>query len=140
MDARSNVRKVRVNSTPEKIPKNQKWMLFKVWRVARRCSTSFTFSVPVPCFSDLGFSDASTTVPLGETPRVSGNASAKKRVSAVSKTRVRIAGVAYILSSMPLLPRDKGTGREAKYAPIGGPMIKQMANAIPTCAKALARF
>lgn len=33
-----------------------------------------------------------------------------------------------------------GNGLEAKYAPMGGPIQKQMANAIPTEASALLRF
>lgn len=35
-----------------------------------------------------------------------------------------------MLNSNPL--KDDGTGRDAKYAPMGGPIMKQMAKAIPT--------
>ena len=45
-----------------------------------------------------------------------------------------------MFSSMPRAPTDGGIGRDAKYAPIGGPMQKQIANAIPTWARALERF
>ena len=37
-----------------------------------------------------------------------------------------------MLSSIPPGLNAGGTGREAKYAPIGGPIMKHIANAIPT--------
>lgn len=45
-----------------------------------------------------------------------------------------------MLNSNPPAVSDEGTGRVAKYAPIGGPIMKQIAKAIPTCASALARL
>jgi hypothetical protein len=45
-----------------------------------------------------------------------------------------------MLSSIPELPIGIGKGREAKYAPIGGPMMKQIANAIPTFESAFPRL
>ena len=44
-----------------------------------------------------------------------------------------------MLSPMPQLFHDSGKGLEAKYAPMGGPMQKQIANAMPICARALER-
>ena len=45
-----------------------------------------------------------------------------------------------MLSSSPQLSTECGRGRDAKYAPIGGPIQKQMANAIPTYARPLDRL
>ena len=53
---------------------------------------------------------------------------------------VRRAGVAYTFNSNPDARKDEGRGLDAKYAPMGGPMQKQMANAIPTWASALERL
>lgn len=50
------------------------------------------------------------------------------------------AGTAYMLNSNPPPVKAPGRGREAKYAPIGGPIMKQIAKAIPTCANAFPRF
>ena len=72
-------------------------------------------------------------------PRVSGRATMRKIVSSARRTNVSAAGSAYTLSSMPEAVKEGGRGRDAKYAPMGGPMQKHIANAIPTCAKAFAR-
>jgi hypothetical protein len=46
---------------------------------------------------------------------------------------VRIAGAAYTFSSVvPSTVCRSATGWEAKYAPMGGPMQKHIANAMPT--------
>lgn len=37
-----------------------------------------------------------------------------------------------MLSSGSAVPKGSGIGFEEKYAPIGGPRMKQTANAIPT--------
>lgn len=44
-----------------------------------------------------------------------------------------------MLSSGPQLFIDLGRGREAKYAPMGGPMQKHIAKAMPTWASAFER-
>ena len=61
-------------------------------------------------------------------------------VSTDRRTRVRRAGAAYIFNSRPPGANAGGSGREAKYAPIGGPIMKQIAKAMPTWARALDRF
>lgn len=48
------------------------------------------------------------------------------------RTKVSAAGAAYTFSSMPDATIDEGNGFDAKYAPMGGPMMKQIANAMPT--------
>jgi len=82
-------------------------------------------------FSVLDFSSTGVLNPF-----VSGRKAYRNTVSTDTNTRVIIAGVAYILSSSPYGFRKagRGRGRDAKYAPMGGPMQKQIANAIPTCA------
>ena len=45
-----------------------------------------------------------------------------------------------MLNSNPQELIPDGKGLEAKCAPIGGPMQKQIAKAIPTCARALDRL
>jgi hypothetical protein len=45
-----------------------------------------------------------------------------------------------MLNSKPPAFHAEGIGFDAKYAPMGGPMMKQIANAIPICARALLRF
>lgn len=69
--------------------------------------------------------------------RVSGRATIRKSVSANNNTSVSAAGIAYILSSRPHCLKAGGGGLDAKYAPMGGPIQKQMAKAIPTWASAL---
>ena len=43
------------------------------------------------------------------------------------------------MTSMPEAVKEEGRGRDAKYAPMGGPMQKQIAKAMLTCARAFAR-
>ena len=93
------------------------------------------FPFPFACAGALDFSwEAEILFPL-----VSGRATTRKTVSTTSKTTVKKAGTAYTLRSRPKLFIDLGRGRVAKYAPIGGPMQKHIANAIPTWASALDR-
>jgi len=72
-------------------------------------------------------------------PLVSGRARIKNNVSATSRTKVMAAGTTYTLRSRPKVFMEAGRGREAKYAPIGGPIQKHIAKAIPTWASALDR-
>ena len=58
---------------------------------------------------------------MAPVPFVSGKKALRNAVSIRSKTRVKAAGVAYMLnSSCP--SGDEENGREAKYAPSGGPI------------------
>ena len=52
---------------------------------------------------------------------------------------VNAAGRAYTLTSIPEAVKEGGRGRDAKYAPMGGPMQKHIANAMPTWARAFER-
>ena len=117
---RSKVRKVKVNSMPEKTPRKRKWSRRRDLRVLIRCSAGRTgvpassfMDLPLlisfsPCFSSRPSLSGSESGLMGPElssflsgfcvpsplPRVSGNATARKAVSAVSRTSVRIAGAA----------------------------------------------
>ena len=94
---RSNVRKVRVNSTPEKIPRKRKWRIRRDLSVLSRCSAERTGVAPSSFFVCPPLVLLSVFFELcevGVLPRVSGNATAKKAVSATRSTSVRIAGAA----------------------------------------------
>jgi hypothetical protein len=158
---------VRVNSTPEKTPRKRKWNLRRDLSVLIRCSAGRT-GATVESLSSSSFTRLSRVTFVlpggarspstaeerpsfflfelrawwrGHLPRVSGNAIARKTVSVTSRMSVRIAGAAYTLSSVPpSLVCPSITGREAKYAPMGGPIQKHIANAMPTCARAFARL
>lgn len=155
LHARSNVRNVSVNSTPEKIPRKRKWSMRRDLSILTRCAAGrITVSpslvtclslppFPRPTYVEGPFPLLSELCGRGRLfPRVSGNATARKTVSATSRTSVRIAGAAYTFSSvlMPSGVCSSATGWEAKYAPMGGPMQKHIAKAMPTCARAFARL
>ncbi len=105
--------------------------------MAKRSSTlAFRFDTAGFPLGVLPLDEAAFSSVLGRMPfpRVSGKAMAKKAVSAVRSIKVRIAGTAKRFSSPinVLAVRDDGIGLDAKYAPMGGPIQKQIANAIPT--------
>ncbi len=139
----SKVKKVSVNSTPEKDARNKKCKRRRDLRMLMRFSTLAFFAVadfaPVaePFFvvSSSFFSGAAL-------PRVSGSASIKNKVSADKSTKVRMAGAAYTFKSPSRVFSEKegGRGLVAKYAPTGGPTQKQIAKAMPTCARAFDRL
>lgn len=116
----SKVRNVSVNSTPEKRLRNEKCKFpsrFK--RSFRSPSESFSYLPRAPS------SPSETKV----VPRVSGRKIARNAVSVSNRTSVRIAGVAYMFMSRV---KERGKGWIEKYAPIGGPMVKHIENAMPT--------
>ena len=109
-DAQSNVRKVSVNSTPEKSARKKKCRLRSALRTARRPSTvrlglggpvgaadlpfiwPFVWPFPLACAEPAAFCfSAVGATPL---PRVSGSATTRKMVSTTSSTSVRNAGAA----------------------------------------------
>lgn len=137
-----------MNSTPEKMARKKKCRRRSAFRTPMRLlilrlGTGLTG--PEECFPfpfSFAFAGALLGFPLEAEirfPLVSGKAMARKAVSTTSRTKVKKAGTAYTLRSRPRLFIDLGKGEEAKYAPIGGPMQKHTANAIPTCASALDR-
>jgi len=134
---RSKVRKVNVNSTPEKITKKRKWNFCRDFRSLRRVVTSRLAEVLslVAFLSDSECSVSDLAFPPAL--RVSGRATMRKSVSNTRSTKVNVAGTAYMLTLMSNACIARGRGLVAKYAPIGGPIQKQIAKAIPTWARAL---
>jgi hypothetical protein len=92
------VRKVRVNSIPEKMPRNRKCTLRKVANMSVRCSTVAVTNDKSPAKSEEGPSAVTLALSFAAmcilVPRVSGRATTRNSVSITSRIKVIIAGAA----------------------------------------------